>query len=146
MQTLTMFQNLLFQDEITSDEFQLLENKSYISKSYKDITLSGARVLNSIFEDVIFENCVFFATEFHDSIFINCLFINCQFKFASFASCNFESCQFDGCTWAKTGLQNSEFNLCSQTKNIGFEVSTVGTLSFDMTRTLSTDQFLMITA
>ncbi len=137
MNTLTMFFNPLFQDEIATGEYQTIEGNSYTYKIFKDITISGSKLKNCIFEEVIFENCTFFATEIESSLFINCLFINCQFKFATFADCNFESCQFDTCLWGLCKLPRTLLEKSIQTRNVGFINESHDSGKVEMTRSLS---------
>lgn len=142
MKTLTMFIDTLFTQELGSESYQLIENKSMISITYRNLTLSGALVKGTVFEDVIFENCTFFGSTLQNCLFINCLFINCKFQFSKFSDCNFESTSFENCKWGLTALNDTEMILSDGRNNYAFitEAPVAGT------QTLSLTDFLALPA
>lgn len=122
METLTIFIDGLFNEELGQDNFQVFSSKSIISKTYNDSVISGTSVSECIFENCIFENCTFWASKLDNCIFLNCLFINCKFQFTEFTNCNFESTDFDNCIWGLSKLQGGEtLTKTNLSRNISFE-------------------------
>jgi uncharacterized protein YjbI with pentapeptide repeats len=122
METLTYFIENLFNEELGSECFQIVENKSISDCNYKDIVVSGSRIESVIFENVIFENCTFWSSNLSNCLFINCIFINCKFQFTDFTNCNFESSSFENCIWGLSKLQGAESLINSDlTGNYSFE-------------------------
>lgn len=126
MQTLTYFINDLYEqleEKLGETSYQTLENKQVISSGYKDAIISGSLLKDMVYEDVIFDNCTFFATEIENCIFINCLFINCKFKFSRFTDCNFERTSWENCIWGMTTMKDSDMTAYDLKDNLSFESS-----------------------
>lgn len=122
METLTIFIDGLFNEELGQEEFQVFSSKSLISKTYNGDVISGSSISNCIFENCIFENCTFWASRLDNNIFINCLFINCKFQFTEFTNCNFESTDFDNCIWGLSKLHGKDtLTKSNLSRNIAFE-------------------------
>lgn len=122
METLTLFIEDIYSQELGQESFQVYDQKTINNRNYKDITISGSRIANCIFENVIFENCTFWSSKIDNSLFINCLFINCKFQFTDFTCCNFEASSFDNCIWGLSKLQGAEnANSFELSKNISYE-------------------------
>lgn len=122
METLTLFIEDIYSLELGQDSFQTYEAISISNRNYKDVTISGSKIANCIFENVIFENCTFWSTKIDNSLFINCLFINCKFQFTEFTCCNFEASNFDNCIWGLSKLQSAETKDSFEiSKNISYE-------------------------
>lgn len=75
-------------------------------------TISGSRLEEVIFENVIFLNCNFQSTEIIECKFINCKFINCNFLFSKFINCNFIASTIENCTFCITNSLNCNFLSC----------------------------------
>lgn len=122
METLTIFIDGLFNEELGQEEFQVFSSKSLNSCSYKEVVISGSSISDCIFENCIFENCTFWASRLDNNIFINCLFINCKFQFTEFTNCNFESTDFDNCIWGLSKLHDEDTLTKSNiSRNLSFE-------------------------
>jgi uncharacterized protein YjbI with pentapeptide repeats len=107
---------------------------------YDNLTISGCKISNSIFENVTFKDCTFWSTSISNTLFINCIFINCKFQFSNFSDCNFEFVLFENCTWgvSKVNGENS-FVETLLSKNKSFESS----IPNDQTRSLSLSEILL---
>lgn len=145
MQTLTVFMDLLFAQELGSEAHQLIENRSINSMTYSDLTISGSKILGTVFEDVIFENCTFFGSCMENCLFINCLFLNCKFQFSKFSDCNFEATSWENCKWGLTALNDSEI-LASEGRNNFSFLSDLSEGSIAGTQTLTLNEFLALPA
>jgi uncharacterized protein YjbI with pentapeptide repeats len=129
MQTLTYFINDLYtelEEKLGETSYQTLENKTVLSVTYQDATISGSKLAEMVYEDVIFDNCTFFGTEIENCIFINCLFINCKFKFSRFTDCNFEQTSWENCIWGMSSMKDSDLSSNDIRDNVAFESSGTG--------------------
>lgn len=129
MQTLTYFINDLYtelEEKLGETSYQTLENKTVLSVTYQDATISGSKLSEMVYEDVIFDNCTFFGTEIENCIFINCLFINCKFKFSRFTDCNFEQTSWENCIWGMSSMKDSDLSSNDIKDNVAFESSGTG--------------------
>ncbi|GEM_PF-840089 len=142
METLTIFIDDLFAQELGSESYQLIENKAMVSMTYSGLALSGSLIKETVFEDVIFEDCTFFGSTLENCLFINCLFINCKFQFSKFSDCNFENTSWENCKWGLTALNDTEI-IASEGKN-NYAFITEAPVSG--TQTLSLNEFLALPA
>lgn len=142
MDTLTMFIDALYAQELGSEMYQVIENRSIVSMTYENLVLSGAKISQTVFEDVIFENCTFFSTTLENCLFINCLFINCKFQFSRFSDCNFETTTWENCIWGLTALSDTEVYLSDGKNNFAF----ITEAPVGGTQTLSLNEFLALPA
>ena len=129
MQTLTYFFNDLYtelEEKLGETSYQTIEKKNVLSVTYKDIIVSGSKLSEMVYEDVIFDTCTFFGTNIQDCIFINCLFINCRFQFSKFADCNFEETSWENCIWGMSSLKDSDLSSNDIRDNVAFESSGTG--------------------
>lgn len=142
METLTMFIDTLYAQELGAESYQVIENKAMVSMTYIGLALSGSLIKDTVFEDVIFEDCTFFGSTLENCLFINCLFINCKFQFSKFSDCNFENTSWENCKWGLTALNDTEMIASEGKNNYSFitEAPVAGT------QTLSLNDFLALPA
>ncbi len=138
METLTLFIDHLYNQDLNTTNFQMIADRSFKSRNYKDLTLSGNRYTDVVFEDVIFENCTFFGSTLDNCLFINCLFINCNFQFSHFNNCNFEQTSWENCKWGVTALKDTKTEQSEWMNNLAFESTGAGF----PTKTLTMNEFL----
>ena len=142
MQTLTHYFEHLYTEGVLDMTFQKLENKTFTSYEYNDLTISGARYSDLVFEEIIFINCNLFGTTLENCLFINCLFINCKFQFSHFNNCNFELTSWEDCKWGFTDLSGSEM-----LQSVGINTLAFESKGLDLpTTTLTLSEFLNLSA
>lgn len=140
METLTYFISDIFKEEIGSENFQNIAKQNTKGRNFKEITIAGSKLTEMTFENVVFENCTFWASSIEDTLFINCLFINCKFQFTQFTRCNFSEVSFENCTWGLSKLNDSiELTKMEMKGNISFETA----LPKESTRSLSLHEILI---
>lgn len=123
METLTLFINDLYdfnKVDLGEETYQTIQGRNIISETYKDLVISGSLIQEVVFEEVIFENCTFFATEIENTLFIDCLFINCTFQFSRISDCNFENTALENCKWVFTKLVNTEIEENHSRNNVSY--------------------------
>ena len=74
--------------------------------------LSGSKVSKCHYEQVVFTECLFYATEFQGVMFVNCIFENCNFEFTHIRNCKFLNCNFNHCTWKASSTINTIYEDC----------------------------------
>jgi uncharacterized protein YjbI with pentapeptide repeats len=79
MDTLTLFINKIYEENLGLDHYQSLENISVCDYNFNKLTISGAFFKNVEFKNINFENCIFWASHFKNVTFTNCQFIKLQF-------------------------------------------------------------------
>jgi uncharacterized protein YjbI with pentapeptide repeats len=140
MPTLTLFIEDLFQNELGMACFQVYESIALSSHNYNDIAISGSKLLNCNFTNIVFQNCTFWSSSIRNCTFTNCNFINCKFQFTEFTDCNFEASSFENCIWGLTKLQGNEtFSNSNIKDNFAFESNLPST----GTRTLNLYEILI---
>ncbi len=145
METLTYFIEEIFvkaEDTLGDNAHQLFDNMSISSKNYCDLTISGSRFSEVVFEEVVFENCTFFGSQLVSCLFLNCLFINCKFKFSQVTDCNFEQTSWENCMWGLSAIKDSEMKDGETIANKSFESHGTG----PGTSSYSLVEFLQLTA
>lgn len=143
METLTLFIDGVYNAELGSSQYQVIQNRTLKSDSCTELTISGSLLKDVIFEEIIFENCTFFATTLDNCLFINCLFINCKFQFSVFSGCNFESTTCENCIWGLSALKGPEIIKVDGRNNYSFGFP-YGLAT--QTRTLELNEFLSLSA
>lgn len=144
METLTYFINDLYEnleENLGETVYQTFENKNIISVTYKDETISGSLIQDVVFEEVIFDNCTFFASEIKNCIFINCLFLNCTLQFSKFSECNFEGTLWENCKWGLSTVKATDIKEHDSIAGISFESTGIKTQTV-----LNLSEFLSLTA
>lgn len=98
----------------TSEEslYEVIENSAIEGRKINGLTISGALLSLSSFEDVTFENCTFYASKLENCSFKQCEFINCSFEFTNITHCEFATSEFVNCTWQCSPVRSSKFSYC----------------------------------
>ncbi len=140
METVTYFLNEIWNQNLSDEQFQNIDMLQASDCDYNSLSISGCKISDSIFENVTFTNCTFWASSISNTLFINCLFVNCKFQFTNFSDCNFEFVLFETCTWgvSKINGENS-FVETLLSKNKNFESS----IPNDQTRSLTLNEILL---
>lgn len=98
---------------IISGTYTMLMDQSFVSLSLSHQSFSGSKLTSNLFQDVVFEGCVFFSSSINSTNFIDCHFKNCNFSFARIEDCNFISCTFENCSFNITNSLNCNFMACT---------------------------------
>lgn len=75
--------------------------------------LAGSKIALSTYENVVFSECSFYATEFQGVTFKDCVFENCNIAFSHMKKCKFINCSFENCTWNASSAQVCLFENCA---------------------------------
>jgi uncharacterized protein YjbI with pentapeptide repeats len=129
MQTLTYFINDLYLEKevvLGEEAYQTFASQAVNSATYVGVVISGSKLFEMVYEDVIFDNCTFFGTQIENCIFINCLFINCKFQFSKFTDCNFESTSWENCMWGLSSMKDSDISASDHKDNKSYESTGTG--------------------
>ena len=129
MQTLTYFINDLYLEKevvLGEEAHQTFASQAVNSATYVGVVISGSKLFEMVYEDVIFDNCTFFGTQIENCIFINCLFINCKFQFSKFTDCNFESTSWENCIWGLSSMKDSDISASDHKDNKSYESTGTG--------------------
>lgn len=104
---------------------------NFESSSIKQsLFISGSKISNSKFENVIFCNCTIQSSAINNTTFLNCLFLNCNISFSEIRNCNFISCTIEetlfyltnsiNCNFLSCTFKENEIDNCSFNKNYTF--------------------------
>lgn len=117
MKTLTQFINPSLSDmtmtinaEVNNENYEVIENENLSDCNYDGLVVSGSLFSLTLFRNVTFDACVFFASKLENCEFRGCNFVNCEFQFSDISHCNFEGCTFDNCTWDNTPIKRCRFS------------------------------------
>jgi len=95
-----------------AESYLLIENEVLSMIVVSTQILSGCKIQLSRYENVVFSDCTFYATEFQGVTFKDCIFDNCNFEFSHFKKCTFSNCNFNNCTWTASSSQKSLYANC----------------------------------
>jgi uncharacterized protein YjbI with pentapeptide repeats len=97
---------------VSSESYQMVkdEHLSFLVISHQ--ILAGSRILLSTYRQVVFSDCIFYATEFQGLTFENCVFENCNFEFSHLRKCKFRNCSFNNCKFVATSIHSTIFDEC----------------------------------
>ncbi|HLE10161.1 MAG: hypothetical protein A2504_05350 [Bdellovibrionales bacterium RIFOXYD12_FULL_39_22] len=96
----------------TSTQFEVIENEKITSCNIEDIVVAGALLSLTVFENVTFKNCIFFASRLENCQFLSCNFIGCSFQFTNIIYCDYHFSTFEKCSWETSFAKNSLFSRC----------------------------------
>lgn len=117
-----MFTQTIEKTQLDSAEsYQLIKDEQLASVIVSSQILAGSRVLLSTYQQVVFSDCVFYATSFQGVTFENCVFENCSFEFSHLKKCHFKNCSFVNCSLMASSVSNCTFMDCE----MGSEISEV---------------------
>ena len=94
-------------------QYEIIENERIISRNLRSLKVSGALISMTIFKNVKFEDCDFFACRFENCEFIDCDFSNCNFSFTNIIYCDFHFSKFENIYWDISPISKSLFSRCS---------------------------------
>ena len=100
------------EQHVDSKNFEVIENESLTNCSLEGITVSGALFSLTLFKNVTFRSCVFFASRMENCQFIACTFENCTFEFSNISYCDFHSTSFENCMWSTSPTKKNLFSRC----------------------------------
>lgn len=112
MKTITSLISPFMTETSNTDNYEVIENEVLNDRNFKGLTLSGSLFSLTIFTNVSFKSCVFFAGRLENCKFINCEFINCKFQFTTTLHCNFQETVFKNCIWEASPTRKTKFYYC----------------------------------
>lgn len=100
------------QTSTSHDSYEVIENEKLTDCNLSGLVISGALFSLTLFKNVTFRSCDFFASRIENCEFINCKFENCTFQFSGIEYCDFHSTIFENCTWDVSHIKRSLLSLC----------------------------------
>ena len=97
---------------VSSESYQMVKDEHLAFLVIAHQVLAGSRILLSTYRQVVFSDCIFYATEFQGVTFENCIFENCNFEFSHLRKCKFKNCSFNNCKYVATSVQKTIFDEC----------------------------------
>ena len=97
---------------LNTELYEVIENEEVSGIVIKNITIAGALLSLSSFDNVTFENCTFFGSRIENCDFSGCKFSDCVFQFSECVNCNFDQTQFLDCTWHSSPIRNCTYSDC----------------------------------
>ena len=112
MNTLLKFINPFPQATPIEKCYEAIENALVNDQDFKGLNVSGSLFSLTTFRNVVFQSCVFFASNLENCEFVSCTFIDCNFQFSTVEYCNFSNTLFRSCKWDITPIKKCNFNSC----------------------------------
>jgi uncharacterized protein YjbI with pentapeptide repeats len=97
---------------VSSESYQMITDEHLAFLVVAHQILAGSRISLSTYRQVVFSDCIFYATQFQGVTFENCVFENCNFEFSHLRKCKFRNCSFQNCKWIAASVYSTSFEDC----------------------------------